>query len=45
MNDFSPIHGPMVDLKRCRATSEERNFIEQIKALIFSDAVLAIEIM
>ena len=35
----------MVDLQRYRATSGERNFIERIKAPIFLDAVLAIEIM
>ena len=35
----------MVDLKRYRATSGERKFIEQIKALIFLEAVLAIKIM
>ena len=33
----------MVDLSRCRATSGERNFIEQIKAPIFLEAVLAID--
>ena len=32
----------MVDLKRYRATSEKRNFIEPIKASIFLEAVLAI---
>ena len=35
----------MIDLLRYRPTSGERNFIERIKALIFLDAVLAIEIM
>ena len=39
------MQGHMVDLKRCRATSEERNFMEHIKAPIFSEAVLAILIM
>ena len=39
------MEGHMVDLKRCRATSGERNFIEHIKAPIFLEAVLAIEIM
>ena len=32
-------------LWRYRATSRERNFIERIKAPIFSEAVLAIEIL
>ena len=32
----------MVDLERYRATSGERNFIEQMKAPIFLEAVLAI---
>ena len=35
----------MVDLQRYRATSGERNFIERIKAPIFLQAVLVIEIM
>ena len=35
----------MADLKRYRATSEERNLIERIKAPIFLEEVLAIEIM
>ena len=38
----------MVDLQRYRETSEERNLernVERIKAPIFLDAVLAIEIM
>ena len=39
------MHGSVVDLYRYRATSVERNFIEQIKATIFSGALLAIEIM
>ena len=39
------INGHMIDLLRYRPTSGERNFIERIKALIFLDAVLAIEIM
>ena len=39
------MQGHIVDLKRYRATSGERNFIEQIKAPIFLKAVLAIEIM
>ena len=34
-----------VDLQRYIATSEERNFIEQIKAPIFFKAVLAIDMM
>ena len=39
------IRGRMVDLYRNRATSGERNFIERIKAPIFLEAVLTIEIM
>ena len=39
------MHGRMVDLWRCRASSGERNFVERIKAPIFLEAVLAIEIM
>ena len=35
----------MVNLLRYRATSGEGNFIEQIKAPIFFEAVLAIEMM
>ena len=35
----------MVDLKKYRATSGERNVIEHIKAPIFLEAVLAIEIL
>ena len=35
----------MVDLWRHRATSRERNLIERIKAPIFLEAVLAIEMM
>ena len=35
----------MADLKRYRATSGERNLIERIKAPIFLEEVLAIEIM
>ena len=38
-------NGHMVDLQRYRATSRERNLIEQIKAPIFLEAALAIEIM
>ena len=38
------MHGRMVDLQY-RATSGERKFIEQIKAPIFLEAVLAIAIM
>ena len=38
------MQGHMVDLKRYRTTSRERNFIEQIKTLIFLEAVLAIDI-
>ena len=33
------------NLQRHKATLEERNFIERIKAPIFLEAVLAIEIM
>ena len=40
------MHGcVVVDLERCRATSIERNFIEQIKTPIFLEALLATEIM
>ena len=39
------MHGHMVDLQRHRATSGGRNFIEQIKAPIFLEAVLAKEII
>ena len=39
------MQGHMIDVKRCRATSGERNVIEHIKAPIFLEAVLAIEIM
>ena len=39
------IHASMVDLLGYRATSGERNFIDRIKASIFLEAVLAIEIM
>ena len=39
------IHGHMVDLQRYKANSGERNFIEQLKAPIFLEAVLAIGIM
>ena len=39
------MHGRMVDLWRYRAPSGERNFVERIKAPIFSEAVLAKEIM
>ena len=35
----------MVDLWREKAKSEERNYIEQIKALIFLEAVLAVQTM
>ena len=35
----------MADLQKYRATSRERNCIEGIKAPIFLEAVLAIEIM
>ena len=35
----------MVDLQRYRVTSGEKNFKEQIKAAIFLELVLAIEIM
>ena len=44
-HDNSFMHRHMVDLQRHRATSEERNFIQQIKAPIFLEAILAIEIM
>ena len=37
--------GCMVGLWRRRATSGERNFMEQIKTPIFFETVLAIEIM
>ena len=36
--------GHMVDLLRYRATFGERNVVEQIKSLIFFEAVLVIEI-
>ena len=39
------VHGCKVDLQRYRATSGETNFIELIKAPIFLEADLAIEIM
>ena len=39
------MHGRMVDLWRYRAPSGEINFVERIKAPIFLEAVLAIEIM
>ena len=39
------MHGQMLDLQRDIATSGERNFIEQIKAPLFSEALLAIEII
>ena len=39
------MQGHVVDLKRYRATFGERNVTEQIKASIFLEAVLAIEIM
>ena len=39
------MHGCMVDLWRCRATTSDRDFTEQIKALKFLEAVLATEIM
>ena len=39
------MHGQMLDLQRDIATSAERNFIEQIKAPLFSEALLAIEII
>ena len=35
----------MVDLYRYRATSREKNFIEPIKAPIFLEVVLGLEIM
>ena len=35
----------MVDLQRYRATSGETNFIERIKAPIFLEVILAIDIM
>ena len=37
------IHNHMADLLRYRATSGERNSIEQIKAIIFLEAALATE--
>ena len=39
------MHGHMVDLQRCRATSGERNFIERIKDPIFLEAVLATKML
>ena len=39
------MQGHMIDLKRYRKTYGEINFIEQIKAPIFLEAVLAIEMM
>ena len=39
------MQGRMADLLRYRATSGERNFIERIKASIFLEAVLAIDVM
>ena len=39
------MHGQMLDLQKHIATSGERNFIEQIKAPLFSEALLAIEII
>ena len=39
------MHGRMVDLWRYRTPSGERNFVQRIKAPIFLEAVLAIEIM
>ena len=38
------MQGRIVDLQRYRATSAERNFVEQIKAPIFLEAVTATEI-
>ena len=38
------MQGHMIDLQRYKATSEEGKFIERIKALIFLETVLAIEI-
>ena len=35
----------MVDLQRYRTTLGQRNFIEKVKAPIFLEAILAIEIM
>ena len=39
------IHGHMVDSLRYKATSGEQNLIERIKAPIFLEVLLAIEIM
>ena len=39
------MHGRIVNLWRYRATSEERNLKEQIKAPIFLEELLAIEII
>ena len=39
------MHGSIVDLKQYKATSGERNFIERIKAPIFLEPILAIEMM
>ena len=36
---------PYLDVRKCRATSRERNFIKRIKAPTFLQAVLAIEMM
>ena len=45
VNQISVTINSIISKKLYRATSGERNFIEQIKSPIFLDAVLAIEIM
>ena len=39
------MQGSMVEISRYRATSEGRNFIDQIKAPVFLKAVLGIKII
>ena len=39
------LHSHIIDLKRYRKTSGERNFTERVKVPIFLEAVLAIEII
>ena len=45
VNQISVTINSIISKKLYRATSGERNFIEQIKSPIFWEAVLAIEIM
>ena len=45
VNQISVTINSIISKKLYRATSGERNFIEQIKSPIFLEAVLAIEIM